>query len=172
MGGKKPEISCNLCDTGLHGCSKEDYDISVMSGICKQCWEILSEPKIMFAIKTELIIALTFKNDQSLNKDRNGETNNRKEEEMKENNNRRREQREQREREQREQREKDMREMNTLTVIEVQAMIHPEPTRSEPQDEIIIEDMEIVGEEQTESKEKGKEGKGEKEKRRKGEKEK
>merc|ERR1712090_27974 len=112
-------------------------------GICNECWDILGKPEIMFAIKTGLIIALTFKNDQSLNEDRNMETNNRKEEKMKENNSRRREQREQR--------EKEMREMNTINVVEVQAMIHPEPTQREPQNEIIIKNMEIVGDEQTET---------------------
>merc|ERR1712074_141840 len=109
------------------------------------------KPEIRFAIKTELIIALTIKNDQSinedrndqsLNEDRNRETNNRKEEKMKENNSRRREQREQRERE--------MREMNTIYIVEVQAVIHREPTRRELQNEIIVENMEIVGDEQTE----------------------
>merc|ERR1712090_14427 len=112
-------------------------------GICNECWDILGKPEIMFAIKTGLIIALTFKNDQSLNEDRNRETNNRKEEKMKENNSRRREQREQRER--------DIRYMERIEIVEVQAMIHREPTRREPQNEIIIENMEIVGDEQTET---------------------
>merc|ERR1712030_316440 len=143
------------CDTGMHGCSKKDYDISVMTGICNECWDILGKPEIRFAIKTELIIALTIKNDQSiiedrndqsLNEDRNRETNNRKEEKMKENNSRRREQREQRERE--------IRDMERIEIVEVQAMIHREPTRREPQNEIIIENMEIVGDEQTETKKK------------------
>jgi len=44
-------------------------------------------------------------------------------------------------------------------------MIHPEPTRREPQNEIIIENMEIVGDEQTETKEKEKEKNKEQEKR-------
>merc|ERR1711984_51443 len=85
------------------------------------------------------------RNDQSLNEDRNMETNNRKEEKMKENNSRRREQR-----------EKEMREMNTINIVEVQAEIHREPNRREPQNEIIVENMEIVGDEQTETKEKEK----------------
>merc|ERR1712030_299005 len=205
--GKKPEIKCNLCETGMHGCRKKDYDIPVMTGICNECWDILDKPEVRLEIKTELIIAETIKhdqsidqsmnedrNDQSLNEDRNMETNqsidqsmkedrnmetnqgidqsmkedrnmeknNRKEEKMKENNSRRREQREQ-----------EMREMNTINEVEVevmihpeptrrepQAMIHPEPTRREPQDEIIIE------EEQTESKEKEKEKNKEQEKKR------
>merc|ERR1711984_49157 len=105
----------------MHECSKKDYDISVMTGICNECWDILGKPEIRFAIKTELIIALTIKNDQSLNEDRNDqslnedrnrETNNRKEEKMKENNSRRREQR-----------EREIREMNRIDIVEVQAVI-------------------------------------------------
>merc|ERR1712105_112774 len=193
--GKKPEIKCNLCETGMHGCRKKDYDTPVMTGICNECWDILDKPEVRLEIKTELIIASTIKhdqsidqsmnedrndqslnedrnmetnqsidqsmkedrnmetnqgidqsmkedrNDQSINEDRNMEKNNRKEEKMKENNSRRREQREQ-----------EMREMNRIDIVEVQAVIHREPTRREPQNEIIVENMEIVGDEQTESK--------------------
>merc|ERR1712030_266577 len=98
--GKKPEIRCNLCETGMHGCSKKDYDISVMTGICNECWDILDKPEIRLAIKTELIIALTIKNDQSidqsmnedrndqsLNEDRNMETNQSIDQSMKEDRN-------------------------------------------------------------------------------------
>merc|ERR1712105_495653 len=138
--GKKPEMSCNLCDTGMHGCNKKDTDISALAGLCNECLDTLGKPGSLFAIKTGLIIASTVKKDERLNEDENSETNNnRTEEKVKENNIRRRKER-----------EREIREMNRIEFVEVQAEIHREPTQREPQNEIIMENMEIVGDEQTE----------------------
>ena len=140
--GKKPEMSCNLCDTGLHGCNKKDYDmrISVLAGLCYECLDKLGKPENMFAIKTGLIIASTIKKDQSLNEARNRETNNRKEEKMEENNIRRREKR-----------DRENRDMGRVEVVEASVEIHREVIQSEPQNERIMENVEIVGDEQTEN---------------------
>merc|ERR1712105_448605 len=107
--GKKPEMSCNLCDTGMHGCNKKDTDmrISVLAGLCNECLDTLGKPKCLFAIKTGLIIAKTVKKDERLNEDKNSETNNRTEEKVKENNIRRRKKM-----------EREIREMDRIELVE------------------------------------------------------
>ena len=118
--------------------------ISVLAGLCYECLDKLGKPENMFAIKTGLIIATTVKKDERLNEDENSETNNnRTEEKVKENNIKRRKER-----------EREIREMNRIEFVEVQAEIHREPTQREPQNEIIMENMEIVGDEQTETEKK------------------
>merc|ERR1712030_170589 len=98
---------------------------------CNECLDTLGKPGSLFAIKTGLIIAATVKKDERLNEDKNSETNNnRTEEKMKENNIRRRKEME--------------REMNRIEIVEVQAEIQREPIQREPQNEIIMENMEIV----------------------------
>ena len=79
-------MSCNLCDTGLHGCNKKYYDMGVTGvlWLCYKCLDKLGKHEIIFAIKMGIIIETTIKNNQSLNEVRNSETNNRKEEKMKE----------------------------------------------------------------------------------------
>jgi len=122
--GKKPEVSCNLCDTGLHGCNKKDHDmrISVLAGLCYECLDKLGKPENIFAIKMELIIATTIRKDQSLKEARNSETNNRKEEKMEESNIRRREKR-----------DSENMEMGKIEVVEASVEIHREVIQSDPQ---------------------------------------
>merc|ERR1712055_475285 len=121
--GTKPEMSCNLCDTGMHGCNKKDTDIriSVLAGLCNECLDTLGKPGSLFAIKMGLIIASTIKKDERLNEDKNSETNNnRTEEKVKENNIRRRKEM-----------KRGIREMDRIELVEVQAEIHREPIQRE-----------------------------------------
>ena len=82
--GKESEMSCNLCNTGLHRCNKKYYDRRVpgLVWLCYECLDKLGKHEIIFAIKMGIIIETTIKNNQSLNEDRNSETNNRKKGEM------------------------------------------------------------------------------------------
>merc|ERR1712030_240078 len=122
--GKKPEVSCNLCDTSLHGCNKKDHDMrkSGLARLCYECLDKLGKPEFFFAIKMELIIATTIKKDQSLNEARNSETNNRKEEKMEENNIRRREKK-----------DRENIDMDKIEVVEASVEIHREVIQSDPQ---------------------------------------
>jgi len=149
--GKKPETSCNLCNTSLHGCNKKYYDMRMpgLAWLCYKCLDKLGKPENIFAIKIGLIIETTIKKDQSLNEVRNSETNNRKEEKMGENKVRRREKR-----------DRENMEMDKIEVVEVSVEINGEEIQSDPQNEIITENVEILGDEQTKNtkkKEKSKE---------------
>merc|ERR1711894_337847 len=106
--------------------------------------DTLGKPGSLFAIKTGLIIATTVKKDERLNEDKNSETNNnRTEEKVKENNIRRREKM-----------EREIRDMDRIELVEAQVEIHREVIQSEPQNERIMENVEIVGDEQTETEKK------------------
>ena len=108
--------------------------------LCYECLDKLGKHETIFAIKMGIIIETTIKNNQSLNEDRNSETNNRKEEEMGENKVRRREKR-----------DRENMEMDKIEVVEVSVEINGEEIQSDPQNEIIMENVEIVGDEQTEN---------------------
>merc|ERR1712030_31539 len=108
------------------------------AGLCNECLDILGQPGTLFAIKTGLIIATTVKKDERLNEDKNSEiNNNRTEEKVKENNIRRRKKM-----------EREIREIDRIELVEAQVEIHREEIQSEPQNEIIMENIEIVGDEQ------------------------
>ena len=49
--GKESEMSCNLCDTGLHGCNKKYYDMGVpgLVWLCYECLDKLGKHEIIFA---------------------------------------------------------------------------------------------------------------------------
>ena len=119
-----------------------------LAWLCYECLDKLGKPETIFAIKMGIIIETTIKNNQSLNEVRNSETNNRKEEKMGENKIRRREKR-----------DRENMDMDKIEVVEVSVEINGEEIQSDPQNEIIMENVEIVGDEQTENakKEKSKE---------------
>ena len=111
--------------------------------LCYEGLDKLGKHEIIFAIKMGIIIETTIKNNQSLNEVRNSEKNTRKEEEMGENKVRRREKR-----------DREIRDMDRIELVEAQVEIHREVIQSEPQNERIMENIEIVGDEQTETREK------------------
>ena len=139
-------MSCNLCNTSFHGCNKKVYDVRVpgLMWLCYECLDKLGKPETIFAIKMGIIIETTIKKNQSLNEVRNSETNNRKEEKMEENNTRRRGKR-----------DRENMEMDKIEVVEASVEIHREVIQSDPQNERIMENVEIV-DEQTENEKKRK----------------
>merc|ERR1712030_105556 len=97
------------------------------------------------AFKMGIISETTIKNNQSLNEERNSETNNRKKGEMEENKVRRGEKM-----------DRENKEMDNIEVVEVTVEINGKGIQSDPQNEIITENVEILGDEQTKNKKKEK----------------
>merc|ERR1712030_224618 len=116
-----------------------------MGCLCYECLDKLGMHEIIFAFKMGIISETTIKNNQSLNEDRNSETNNRKKGEMEENKVRRGEKR-----------DRENKEMDNIEVVEVTVEINGKGIQSDPQNEIITENVEILGDEQTKNKKKEK----------------